>query len=228
MKPTATLSLALLCACAHMQVPAELKSSEIPVDETPGLFSGNLRFGPFRAMEISKGWTHGGGSAVGWFGVTVSETSLTQDYSFRFEEEGQPPRAVACRAAFAGSEASMHVLGGTLRSQDGRETLDCRFGQPGAAAPDGNLRYADTDPAGRLELGGTALEFAPDFQFDGSSAISTVPLGFVVSEKGQPIAAVDRNKTGVWMRKDLDPPRRAAAGLTAAILFIYRAQRPSR
>src|SRR5207244_10196915 len=78
--------LACVAACSHMQVPPELKSSEIPVAVTPGLFSGNFRFGPFRAMEISKGFIHGGGTSVSWLGVHHEEESNAQDYSFRYEE----------------------------------------------------------------------------------------------------------------------------------------------
>ena len=82
--------LACVAACSHMQVPPELKSSEIPVAETPGLFSGNFRFGPFKAVQISKGWVHGTESSTRWFGtVNVSEEESSQDYSFRYEEQGE-------------------------------------------------------------------------------------------------------------------------------------------
>ncbi len=220
----AALLLLLSGACAHMQVPPELRDGVLPVEEKPGFFSGNLRFGPFKALDIDKGFTHGGTSS--WFGV-YSSTEQTQDYSFRFEEPGQPPRLVQCRAAYRGQSTELHLGRNlTVGSNEGRQTLDCKFGPDGAPAPDGILRLADGGP-GRLELHETVLEVNLNDEFD-NGARSSKPIGYVLTSRGQPVAAVDTNVVGAWMKRDLAPAERTASGLGSAILLLYQPQEPPR
>jgi hypothetical protein len=218
-------ALALLSGCAHMRVPAELKSNEIPVDETPGLFSGNLRFGPFKAAAIDKGWTRGSSWTFGVAGVAFGKDALHQDYSFRFEEQGQTPRDVACRAAYRGSHLE---IGRNLRGTEGQQTLECKFAPKDATAPEGILRLGFEQGPGRLEFGETVLELHPNHSFEGKSFEASDALGYVIHLKGEPVAAIDRNKTGAWMKPELDAKVRSAAALAASILYVYRPQEPDR
>jgi hypothetical protein len=221
----AVLLAGALTACKHMDVPAEIKGDAIPIDEKPGIFSGNLRFGPFKALDIDKGWIHGGSSTTTWFSK-VTETELSQDFSFRFEEQGQAGLVVACRAGYVGSKSETKLFGAKITSSEGNHTLDCKFGAAGAAAPDGILRLSDEGP-GRLELHETVFEVMANNRFEGG-ATSTNPLGYVLSNNGQAVAAVDKNMVGAWMKKDIAGALRTGAGLGSAILLLYQPQEPPR
>jgi hypothetical protein len=227
MKRRLVLGAAALAAvgCTHMLVPPEIKPNELHVDEKPGLFSGNLRFGPFRAMAIDKGWTHGSSDEGSrWFGTQVTQTAAQQDYSFRYEEDGQPARLVACRAAYRGSTTDTRLGKGVhASSSEGQETLDCKFGPAGAPAPDGILRLVDD--TGRVELGELKLDVRGNHEFDGFTHVAQ-PIGWVMTSESQPVAAVDTNLIGAWMKKDLAGPMRTAAGLGSTILLLYKQQQP--
>jgi hypothetical protein len=199
-------------------VPAPLREDELPVHEKPGLFGGgSLRFGDFAAREVDHGWAHGSSFTL----LVWGKDEAHQDFSFRFEEPGQPPRGVACRAAYEGS----HIDIGRLHGQEGRQTLECRFGPQGAAAPEGILRLGFETGPDRLELGEVVLHISPSTTFE-NGGHSGAPLGYLLEQKGEPIAAVDTNKTGTWLRRDAQGPLRTGAALGTAILMIYRPQEP--
>jgi hypothetical protein len=69
------------------------------------------------------------------------------------------------------------------------------------------------------------LQIEPNYSFDGGATTSQ-PLGYVISQGGQAVAAIDQNKTGAWMKPGLEGTLRSAAGLAASILYIYKPQNP--
>jgi hypothetical protein len=227
MRTTALLILALAaCTLPTMPVKPDLAAgAQTPFDRPLFSTGSRVRFGAFHVDDVDRTPFSSSSSSTSvpllfpdWL-RSVGEFQSSQDYAFSIAEEGQPPRAVRCRAEMKGSKVELRRTSVTSFSQ----SLHC------AVALDASAReYARLD---LLEGGGEFAIAGRKLAIEGRDLLGRRdpmdPSGFVLIDGDREIAAAQTVNAGAaWIARDLDAQSRSLAAAAVAALLLYRAPSP--
>jgi hypothetical protein len=233
----ALLALAMMgaplagCSAARMTPPEGLGAGEaerLAVAGRQGFrLNQRLRFGDFETDQVNRSATRGQERGAT---QAAQERQRRQSYRFTLREEGQDRWFVACEARMEEVRIDLGVV--DLLPTD-RSGLYCNLQPVGRAASawEMDLREQRGRPLrGAITLGEERIEVVGTSRVAGALPMGTT-TGYELRAADRPVGAVEvLNSGAVWLRRDLDPDRRAllAAAATALLLLDELRQTPDR
>lgn len=212
-----SIVLVSLAACtpATVAIPASLTTGgdRFAVDGPGVLGTGDVTFGPYRALDVHHGWVDSSTSKSWGWGTPV-ETESSQEYSFRAVAADGAAYPVACRSASFESTTGA----GRVTATSSTVRVGCTISGPSQ----GEL-VIDLDGGGKITVGGASFEIAALRDFEGTSVRSSSALGYAVRANGAALGAVQLvNARAVWIARGLAKEQALAVAIATSALLLFQ------
>lgn len=215
------LALTALTACstARMARPPSLEQDSVryEVTEMPGTFSkGDVVFGPYKAINISRSWVSSSGSAWTIGDTRYGDKQTSQDYSYQFV--GERSWNGNCRAEKGHQEVGIVAAGFYV-------DLSCTFDPVDSDASTWQFSFKGdrSDRAtGTINLGLKTVTVGTIDKVEGSPFKMGYNTGYYFYLDEQILAAVDTiSKEGpVWMDNSLTQEEKDKIAMVAVAFLL--------
>lgn len=204
------------CVTAKMAVAPELKNSshEYIITEKPGLTGDKIRFGPYLASKIDRGFVRGSSTTI----LSYKNEKKSQSYTYNFK--GESSWKASCK--MKGKGQTIGAIG------FGHETaLNCTFSSTGKKGSTFKFSLAGpslVESTGQFSTGAKDFSVAVINKVQGSNLSLGSPTGFSFYSGKRLIAAVGRtDSTGpVLLNKKLSGDEKDRVSLVMVALLLVQ------
>lgn len=213
------------CTPARMALSPQLAAGEMPVAGRQGWGVEPMLFGPYRAVDIHRGWR----TTTAWGFLGYRSAQADQSYWFSLQRDGRPRFDAQCATGVQARDLDLQNFLGS----DGTLGVELETAVLFACTFDGadgvNWRLVMNQGTGEgamngfLSGGGHRIDVRGNQALEGGAWELSEATGYQLEQRGRPIGAVEViNDGAVWLTASASADLRAGMAAAAAALLLYR------